>query len=188
MAELPDVDPAPLDPLPSAVRIVCVQDLAVLVDTGLRQLHMGSFAKDHSWRHLMPLMGAALPHPPPMQAVCQGQWWRSPRTSRQRWRHWSCMPVARPGGGGGPFGPVDSHWLYPPAPRARVVVQVATRASRALPGGLEDTCQGPRALDALRGPSGQGRSAAQGCVSRGPNQRTPRLAHIAGLLAAPAPS
>ena len=33
---------------------------------------MGSFGKDHAWRHLKPLMGAALPHPPPMQAAVRG--------------------------------------------------------------------------------------------------------------------
>ena len=30
---------------------------------------VGSFGKDHPWRHLKPLMGAALPHPLPMQAA-----------------------------------------------------------------------------------------------------------------------
>ena len=38
-AELPDMDPTPLDPLPSTVRSACVLDLAVLADTNLRQLH-----------------------------------------------------------------------------------------------------------------------------------------------------
>ena len=33
---------------------------------------MGSFGKDHAWRHLNPLMGAALPHSPPMQAAVSG--------------------------------------------------------------------------------------------------------------------
>ena len=47
-AELPDVDPAPLDPLPSTVRAVCVPDPAVLVDANLPQLHVGSFCKDHA--------------------------------------------------------------------------------------------------------------------------------------------
>ena len=71
-AELPDVDPAPLDPLPSTVRVVCVLDPVVLADALLRRLHVGSFGKDHAWRHLKPLMGAALPHPPPMQAAVKG--------------------------------------------------------------------------------------------------------------------
>ena len=47
-AELPDVDPAPLDPLPSAVRVVCIPDPAVLADADLRRLHVGSFGKDHA--------------------------------------------------------------------------------------------------------------------------------------------
>ena len=70
-AELPDVDPAPLDPLPSTVRVVCVLDPAVLADVDIRRLHV-HFGKDHAWRHLKPLMGAALPHPPPMQAAVRG--------------------------------------------------------------------------------------------------------------------
>ena len=65
-AELPDVDPAWLEPVPSTVRVVCVLDPAVLADADIRRLHVGSFVKDHAWRHLKPLMGAALPHPPPM--------------------------------------------------------------------------------------------------------------------------
>ena len=60
------MDPAPLDPLPSTVRIVCVLDPAVLADADLRRHHEGWFGKDHAWRHLKPLMGAALPHPPPI--------------------------------------------------------------------------------------------------------------------------
>ena len=71
-AELPDIDPAPLDPLSSIVRVVCVLDPAVLVDADIRRLHVGSFGKDHTWRHLKLLMGAALPHPPPMQAAVRG--------------------------------------------------------------------------------------------------------------------
>ena len=71
-AELPDVDPAPLDPVPATVRVVCVLDPAVLADADLRRLHVGYFGEDHAWRHLRPLMGAALPHPPPMQAAVPG--------------------------------------------------------------------------------------------------------------------
>ena len=71
-AELPDIDPAPLDPLPSTVRVVCVLDPAVLADTHVRRLHVGAFGKDHAWRHLRPLMGAAVPHPPFMQATVRG--------------------------------------------------------------------------------------------------------------------
>ena len=71
-AELPDVDPAPLDPVPATVRVVCVLDPAVLADADMRRLHVGAFGKDHAWRHLRPLMGAALPHPPPMQAAIGG--------------------------------------------------------------------------------------------------------------------
>ena len=70
--ELPDVDPAPLDPVPATVRVVCVLDPAVPVDADVHQLHVGAFGKDHAWRHLKPLMGAALPHPPPMQAAVRG--------------------------------------------------------------------------------------------------------------------
>ena len=72
VAELPDIDPAPLEPLSSTVRVVCVLDPPVLADADIRRLHVGSFGKDHAWRHLKPLMGAALPHPPPMQAAVRG--------------------------------------------------------------------------------------------------------------------
>ena len=71
-AELPDIDPAPLDPLPCTVRVVCVLDPAVLADANIRRLHLGSFGKDHACWHLKLLMGAALPHPPPMQAAIRG--------------------------------------------------------------------------------------------------------------------
>ena len=71
-AELPDVDPAPPDPLPSTTRIVCVLDPAVLADANVHGLHVGAFGKDHAWRHLRPLMGAALPHPPPMHVAVRG--------------------------------------------------------------------------------------------------------------------
>ena len=71
-AELPDVDRAPQDPLPSTVRVVCVLDPAVFADADIRRLHVRSFGKDHAWRHLKPLMGAALPHPPPMHAAVRG--------------------------------------------------------------------------------------------------------------------
>ena len=33
---------------------------------------MGSFGKYHAWRHLKPLMGAAVPHPQTMQAAVRG--------------------------------------------------------------------------------------------------------------------
>ena len=72
LAEFPDVDPAPLDPVPATFRVVCVLDPAVLADADVRRLHVGAFGKDHAWRHLRPLMGAALPHPPPMQATVWG--------------------------------------------------------------------------------------------------------------------
>ena len=71
-AELPDVDPAPMDPVPPTIRVVCVLDPAVLADADVRRLHVGAFGKDLAWRHLRPLMGAALPHPPPMQAAVRG--------------------------------------------------------------------------------------------------------------------
>ena len=71
-AELLDVDPAPPVPLPSTVRIVCVLDPAALPDTEPWRLHVGSFGKDHSWRHPKLQMAAALPHPPPMQAAVRG--------------------------------------------------------------------------------------------------------------------
>ena len=71
-AELPDIDPAPLDPLRSTVRFVCVLGPAVLADADIRRLHVGAFGKDHTWRHLRLLMGAALPHPPPMQTPVRG--------------------------------------------------------------------------------------------------------------------
>ena len=71
-AELPDVDPAPLDPVPSTVLVVCVLDPAVLAGANIRRLHVASFGKAHALRHLKPLIGAALPHPPPMQAVVRG--------------------------------------------------------------------------------------------------------------------
>ena len=71
-AELLDVDPAPLDPLPSTVKVICVPDPAVLSDADLRRLHVGAFGKDHAWRHLKPLIWAALLHPPPMQAAVRG--------------------------------------------------------------------------------------------------------------------
>ena len=47
-AKLPDVDPAPLDPLPSTFQAVCVLDPEVLADANLRWLHVGSFGKDHA--------------------------------------------------------------------------------------------------------------------------------------------
>ena len=72
VAELPDLDPALLDPLPSRVRIVCVLDPAVLADAHVRCIRVGAFSKDHARRHLRPLMTAALPHPPPMQVVVRG--------------------------------------------------------------------------------------------------------------------
>ena len=71
-AELPDVDSATLDTLPSTVRVVCVRDSAVLLDGDVRCLHVGAFGKDHAWRHRKPRMGAALPQPPPMQAAVRG--------------------------------------------------------------------------------------------------------------------
>ena len=70
--ELRDIDPALLDPMPSTVRGVCVLDPAVLADADIHRLHVGSFGKDHAWRHLKPLMGAALPQPPSMQAAVRG--------------------------------------------------------------------------------------------------------------------
>ena len=42
-AELPDIDPVPLDPLPSTVRVVCVLDPAVLADADIRRLHESVF-------------------------------------------------------------------------------------------------------------------------------------------------
>ena len=63
------MDPALLDPLPSTVGVVCVLELAVVADANVRPLHVGAFGNDHASRHLRPLMGAALPHPPPMQVA-----------------------------------------------------------------------------------------------------------------------
>ena len=68
-AGLPDLDPASLDPSPSTIWVVCFLDPAVPANADIRRLHVGSFGKDHAWRHLRPLMGAAQPHPPPMQAA-----------------------------------------------------------------------------------------------------------------------
>ena len=56
-AKLPDVDPAPLDPLPSKAKVICVPDLGVLADAEVQRLHVGAFGKDHAWRHLRVLMG-----------------------------------------------------------------------------------------------------------------------------------
>ena len=84
-AELPDVDTAPPDPLPSIVRVVCVLDPAVLADADIRQLHVGSFGKDHAWRHLKPLMGAAEPTPRPCRQWSGGRWSRSRQISLRRW-------------------------------------------------------------------------------------------------------
>ena len=72
LAEIPDVDPAPLDPVQATVRVVCILDLVVLADADARWLHVGAFGKDHVWRHLKPLMAAALPYFPPMQAAVRG--------------------------------------------------------------------------------------------------------------------
>ena len=62
----------PLDPVPSTVGFVCILDPAVLADADIRRLHVGSFGKHHAWRHLKPLIEAALPPPPPMQAEVRG--------------------------------------------------------------------------------------------------------------------
>ena len=70
--ELPDIDPSPLEPFPSTVRVVYVLEPAVLADADIRQVHVGYFGKDHARWHLKPLIGAALPHPPPMQAAARG--------------------------------------------------------------------------------------------------------------------
>ena len=72
LAELPDEDPAPLDPVPATVRAICVLDPAIVADADLLRLHVGTFGRDHAWQHLKPLMGAALPHPPPMQTAVRG--------------------------------------------------------------------------------------------------------------------
>ena len=66
------VDPATLNPLPSRPHIVCVLHLAVVPDTDLRLLHVGSFGKDHSWWYLKSLMEGAIPQPPPMHVAVQG--------------------------------------------------------------------------------------------------------------------
>ena len=75
-AELPDINPVPQDPAvhspQSTFRVVCDLDLAVLADAHIRRLHVGAFGREHAWRHLKPLMGAAVPHPPPMQAAARG--------------------------------------------------------------------------------------------------------------------
>ena len=47
-AELPDLDPAPLDPLPSSVRVVCILDPPIPADAHLRCLHVGSFGKNRA--------------------------------------------------------------------------------------------------------------------------------------------
>ena len=46
--ELPDIDFAPLDPLRSTVRVVCVVDRAHLVHADVHRLHVGAFGKDHA--------------------------------------------------------------------------------------------------------------------------------------------
>ena len=71
-AELSDIDPALLDPLQSTVWVVCMLHPVVVADADIRRLHVGSFGKEDAWRHLKPLMGSALPHPPPMQAAVRG--------------------------------------------------------------------------------------------------------------------
>ena len=43
-----------------------------MADADIRRLDLGAFGKDHAWRHRIPLTGAALPHPPPMQAAVRG--------------------------------------------------------------------------------------------------------------------
>ena len=47
-AELPHIDPAPLNPLPSTVRVFGVLDPATVADVNVRRLHVGSFGKDHA--------------------------------------------------------------------------------------------------------------------------------------------
>ena len=62
------MQPAPLDLLPSKLQVVCVLDPAILADANVPRLHAGAFSKDHVWRHLQPLMGAALEQ---MQYKCR---------------------------------------------------------------------------------------------------------------------
>ena len=47
-SELLDLDPAPPDPLPSTMRIVCVLHPAFLANADLRRPDVGSFGKNHS--------------------------------------------------------------------------------------------------------------------------------------------
>ena len=134
-AGLPDVDLAPLDPLPATVRVVCVLDPAVPADADVRRLHAGAFGKDHAWRHLKPLMGAALPQPQPMQAAVRG-WMVEVSTDLPS----SVAPLVMRASGkarGVHFRPWIV-WRGLPAPNVLAVVQAATGAPRALPGGLED--------------------------------------------------
>ena len=64
-AELPDVDPVPLDPLPSTVRVVCVLDPAVRrVPAPCGCLRQGPCLAAPQAAH-----GGSAASPPPMQAV-----------------------------------------------------------------------------------------------------------------------
>ena len=63
-AELPDVDSAPLDPVPATVRVVCVLDRAVLADAHVRRLHVAAFGKDSLPPGATGVAAGGLPHPP----------------------------------------------------------------------------------------------------------------------------
>ena len=54
------MDPAPLDPVPATVRVVCVLDPAVLADADVRRLHVGAFGKAAQAAH----GGGPAPFPP----------------------------------------------------------------------------------------------------------------------------
>ena len=125
------MDPAPPDPLPSTVRVVRVLDLGVLADADIRRLHMGFFGKDHAWWYLKPLIGAAVPHPPPMQAAVQGS-----KVEVFADLPSSVPPLVMRASGkarGGPLPALDRHGRGLPAPRVRAVVQAATGAPRPSP-------------------------------------------------------
>ena len=120
--ELLDIDPAPLNPLPSTVQVGCVLDPAVVADADIRWLHRGPLARttpggipSRSWGRPCP----------------------TPRASRQQsgveGRGLSGSPVSAGAtcdacqrqGPGCPFPALASHGSRLLASRVRLVVQAA---------------------------------------------------------------
>ena len=185
-AELPDVDPTPLDPLPSTVRVVYVLEPAVLAHADIRRLHVESFGKDCAWRHLKPLMGAALPRPPPMQAAVRGL-----KVEVSADLPWLVAPLLMPPTARleVPLPALDRHGHGLLAPRVCVVVQAATEATQAVPGGLQDPRRGPGAPLDVRGLVDGGTPGDVGVRVWGAKPGDPKVvAHIANLLGAPVPA